>query len=141
MKKIIGGKRYDTETAEMVGECNNGYGRTDFNFFEEELYKKKTGEFFLYGSGGPLSKYARAVGNMRYGDEKIVPLTLNEAKEWAERYLDADDYEALFEIEEENSITFSLNLPISLYEKIKKQAEKENVTMKDVVIEKLTEDK
>ncbi len=142
MKKIIGGKRYDTETAEQVASWFNDYGFTDFRWCGEHLYRKRTGEFFIYGHGGGLSKYARRMGSSGWTDgEKIIPVTLDEAKEWAEEKLDADEYEKLFEIEEENSVTFSLNLPISLYEDIKKQAEKENVTMKDVVIEKLTEEK
>lgn len=139
MKKIIGGKRYDTETAEYIGEGNNGYQCTDFHWFEESLYRKRTGEFFLHGEGGPLSKYARAVGSTRYGDEKLVPITLDEAKAWVEEYLDADDYERLFEVEEENMINFSVNLPASLYTEIREEAEEKEVTMKDIVIARLSD--
>lgn len=139
MKKIIGGKRYDTETAEYIGEGNNGYQCTDFHWFEESLYRKRTGEFFLHGEGGPLSKYARAVGSTRYGDEKLVPITLDEAKAWVEEYLDADDYERLFEVEEENMINFSVNLPASLYTEIREEAEEKNATMKDIVIARLSD--
>ena len=39
----------------------------------------------------------------RWG-RKIIPLTIKEAKEWAEKYLDADEYEKLFEIEEEKTL-------------------------------------
>lgn len=139
MKKIIGGKRYDTETAEYIGEGSNGYQCTDFHWFEESLYRKRTGEFFLHGEGGPLSKYARAVGSTRYGDEKLVPITLDEAKAWVEEYLDADDYERLFEVEEENMINFSVNLPASLYTEIREEAEEKEVTMKDIVIARLSD--
>ena len=42
-------KKYDTETARAVADyANNGNWR-DFTHFEETLYQKKTGEFFLYG--------------------------------------------------------------------------------------------
>lgn len=139
MKKIIGGKRYDTETAKLIGTGDNGYPCNDFHWFEESLYLKRTGEFFLHGEGGPLSKYVRSVGNTSYGDEKLVPITRDEAKEWVEKYLDAEDYEALFEVEEENSILYSVNLPASIYEEIKKQAEEKGVTMKDIVVAKLSE--
>ncbi len=48
MKKIINGKRYDTETAKLIG--SDGYSNpSDFNYWSEDLYQKKTGEFFLYG--------------------------------------------------------------------------------------------
>jgi len=58
MKKIINGKRYDTETAQLIGSASYS-NRTDFRFWSEELYRKKTGEFFLYGEGGPASKVDR----------------------------------------------------------------------------------
>src|SRR5690606_41772958 len=53
--------------------------RTDFRFWSEELYRKKTGEFFLYGEGGPASKYGRKIEqNTWSGGEQIIPLTLKE---------------------------------------------------------------
>lgn len=51
MKKIINGKKYDTETAKEVA-CKAWYYYGDLNFVIEKLYKKKTGEFFLYAAGG-----------------------------------------------------------------------------------------
>ena len=62
MKKIIKGKVYDTDTAQKVAEYSNNYPRSDLHFYEEELYRKKTGEFFLYGSGNAASKYSRSCG-------------------------------------------------------------------------------
>ena len=47
MKKIINGKVYDTQKAECVGKWNNGLA--GFDWCEEELYRKRTGEFFLFG--------------------------------------------------------------------------------------------
>ncbi len=41
MKKIINGKRYDTDTAKILGSV--GYSHPgDFNFWVERLYSKKT---------------------------------------------------------------------------------------------------
>ena len=100
MKKILGGKKYDTETARMVGAYGNG--RSGFGKCSETLYRKRTGEFFLYGEGGPMSKYGVARGDNEWGyGEKIQPLTVDEAEAWAEKHLDADEYEAVFgEVEE-----------------------------------------
>ena len=96
MKKIINGKRYDTETAQLIGSASYS-NRTDFRFWSEELYRKKTGEFFLYGEGGPASKYSRQIEqNSWSGGKEITPLTREEAQEWAEKYLDADEYEEVF---------------------------------------------
>ena len=101
MNMIINGKRYDTVTATPIG--STGYSHPwDSEYWSEELYRKKTGEFFLYGEGGPMSKYSRKIGQNEWsGGEEIRPLSLKEAQKWAEKYLDADEYEQVFgEVEE-----------------------------------------
>ena len=102
MKKIIEGKLYNTETAKMIGEGGNGRGRNDFSYYEEELYIKRTGEYFLYGCGGAMSRYAESCGqNTWTGGESIIPMTEKEAREWAEENIYADDYMEIFgEVEE-----------------------------------------
>lgn len=40
MKQIINGKLYNTETASYIGS-----NRSDFHYFEEELYRKKQRNF------------------------------------------------------------------------------------------------
>ena len=97
MKKIINGKKYDTETAKKVATWENGLGYKDFGYCEETLYLKKTGEFFLYGAGGPMTKYAQAAyGGGTTSGEDITPLTEAKAKKWAEDHVDADAYEKIF---------------------------------------------
>ena len=100
MKKIINGKKYDTETAKCCGSFSKNEG--SFTYCCEELYKKKTGEFFLYGKGGPISKYSQSCGqNCWSGGSDIVPLTETQARKWMEEHEDADTYEQLFgEVEE-----------------------------------------
>lgn len=99
MKKIIDGRTYDTETAKQVGEpwSPAGFGPSDFEWYEETLYRKRTGEYFLCGQGGPMSRYAEAYGQSGWtGGERIMPLTYDEAREWAEQHMDADAYIAAF---------------------------------------------
>lgn len=97
MRKIINGKKYDTETAKEIGSRFSGESRQDFSYVEETLYRKRTGEFFLYGSGGPASRYAVRTGqNSWSGGSKIIPLSTQEARHWAEQYLTPDDFEAVF---------------------------------------------
>ena len=101
MKKVIGGKRYDTDTAKYLGYA--GYSHPgDFNFWLERLYRKRTGEFFLHGIGGPMSRYARRIGPDEWtGGEEIRPLSLEEAQKWAEENLEAEEFEKVFsEVEE-----------------------------------------
>ena len=101
MKKIINGKKYDTKTAKEMGCWSNNYYCNDFNYCEETLYRKKTGEYFLYGEGGAMSKYSQSCGNMRSGGAEIILMTEAEAKKWAEKHLDCDEYEEIFgEVEE-----------------------------------------
>ena len=97
MKKIINGKKYDTDTATRVGHFHNGFFNSDFHYLEEDLYQKKTGEFFLCGEGGALTKYRCQVdGNMwGYGSE-IIPLSIDEAKAWVEEHMSGNDYEDIF---------------------------------------------
>lgn len=102
MKKIINGKKYDTETATKVAEYWNGCSTSDFNYLYEELYRKRTGEFFLYGSGGASTGYSKKCGNNSWcGGERITPLSVEAAKKFAEKNCTVDEYETIFgEVEE-----------------------------------------
>jgi len=83
MKKIIEGLRYDTETSEVIHAWDNGCYGGDFKRCEETLYKTKNGKYFLHGDGGPMSAYARPVGNNSVGGgEEIMPMSSDEAFEW-----------------------------------------------------------
>ena len=112
MKKVIGGKRYDTETAKEMGYDYYGTPR-DFNHWTETLYRKRTGEYFLHGEGGPNSKYSQSIGQNEWsGGEQIIPLSVESAQKWAEEHLSGEEYEQIFgEIEEDDSkktVTFSI---------------------------------
>lgn len=97
MKRIINGKLYDTETAREVGAWDNGLGSSDFGLVEETLYRKRTGEYFLHGWGGAASRYAKQVGTSTWGaGAEITPMTYDEAREWAEGHLGADEYQEEF---------------------------------------------
>ena len=84
MRKIINGKRYDTETATQVAHYRHS-NPGDFAFYAEELYRTRRGNWFLAGEGGPMSAYARSVGqNETAGGSGISPLTSDEARDWLE---------------------------------------------------------
>lgn len=101
MKKIIDGRLYDTDTAKFVGSFDNGYEGNDFRYEAGNLYRKKTGEFFLHGWGGPMSSYAETYGTTTTGGEVLRPLSIEDAKEWAEKHLSAEKYIKIFgEVEE-----------------------------------------
>ena len=101
MKKVINGKLYNTQTAQSHASRDNHCLPNDFHYVEEPLYRKKTGEFFLYACGGALSIYAEHFARGSRGSSRIVPLTEAEAREWAESYADADSYIEIFGAVEE----------------------------------------
>ena len=114
MKKIINGKVYSPDTARMIGSCSNWLDHSDPLWINETLYQKKTGEFFLVGEGGPESKYAEIIGGCRWtGGSKILPLTWEEAKEWAHNYLCKDQYDKIFGDAEDNNRRIVISLSLS----------------------------
>ena len=96
MCSIIDGVKYNTETATRIAYYDNEYSLSDFQYLQEGLYRKRTGEFFLAGKGGAMTKYARKSGNASSGGSKIIPLTHKEAERWCEERLSVDEYEAVF---------------------------------------------
>ena len=137
MKKIINGRRYDTDSAKEMADYSYST-RGDFQHYVETLYRKSTGEYFLHGIGGPASRYAEAVGlNSWSGGERIMPMTLEEAQDWAEKHLDGDEYEKIFGAVDEDTEkkVVTLSLPLGVIETIKREASKKNMTLSDYVTE------
>ena len=95
MRKIIRNKLYDTETATEVAEWSDGYVN-DFRYIEETLYRKRTGEYFIYGYGGPMTRYAERVGDSYGYGESIIPLGYDEARSWGEEHMDPDAWQDEF---------------------------------------------
>lgn len=138
MLKIINGKKYNTETAEKVGSYWNGRSASDFDYCEESLYKKRTGEFFLYGEGGARSKYARSAGqNCWSGGEMITPMTYEEAQAWAEEHLTGEEYEEIFgEVSEDGETKGVIySLPLTAIEKVKRKANERRCSASQIIAE------
>lgn len=139
MKRIINGKVYDTDTAKALGTGYHGV-RGELSFFEESLYRKKTGEFFLYGEGGPMTRYAKTVSfNEWTSGELIMPMTYDEAQRWAEKNLTGDEYEAIFgEIKEDKSRQMvTISVSVSKWELAKREAAKQGISISEYVEQKL----
>ena len=94
MKKIINGKRYDTDSSEVVATYSNYSSSSDHCY--ESLCRTKSGNWFLSGEGGGLSRYGRLVGNGMTGGEDVKPLTPKEAMEWLEAKEEAAIIEKYF---------------------------------------------
>lgn len=94
MKKIIYGRMYDTETAELIAEHEFG-DPENFDYTFEALYRTPSKNYFIFGEGGPLSYYAKRSGWDTGWD--IIPMTRAEALEWCEIYdVDANVIEKEF---------------------------------------------
>lgn len=136
MKKVINGKVYDTNTAKKRGEYEPNPYKSDFNWFCEELYQKKTGEFFLYGDGNANSPYSKSCGQNEWcGSEAIIPMSYESAREWAEKHLSGDEYISIFGDPEESAEKTALNLYIrkTTAEKLKQAAAKAGVTVSEYI--------
>jgi len=139
MKKIIDGKLYNTDTANELGYYTDGSNWSDFRHVEETLYRKRTGEFFLYGEGGPMTQYAKACGQNEWtGGDLITPMTEESARKWAEDRLSADDYEKIFgEVSEDDPDhkVLSANLPIKSYNRLKSMSTEAGKSMSAILSE------
>ena len=139
MKKIINQKRYDTDSARFIGSCKRGSSH-DPEFVAETLYRKQTGEYFLHGTGGPGSKYAEQIGNNRWeGAEKLIPLSFESAKAWAESHLSAGEYEAAFGAvdEEAGNIRVAVSLSRDAARLLRQEASRSGRTQGDILTELL----
>lgn len=138
MNKIIKGKRYDTETAKHIATAYSSYPVNDFSYWEEELYVKRTGEFFLYGWGNANSRYSQSVGqNSWTGGEKIQPLSYDAARKWAEDHLLADEFEKYFDVAPEDYVIQSVTMPIEINELVRQLAKEEGASISAIVTEAL----
>lgn len=136
MKKIIDGKLYNTETAQKLNWWDNDLPTTDHEYCEEALYQKRTGEYFLLGHGGAMSKYAKPTGDNNWsGGSMIVPLSYDAAREWAEKHLNEQEYQAIFgEVSEDaGRVALNLSLPGNVAALLRQRAAEAGVAVSQYV--------
>lgn len=105
MKKIIGGKKYDTDTATLVAACQNLSDETNIDYQHKALYKKRTGEYFV-----------AVTGCERFRDRlsEVIPLSYDEARSFAEKWMDADEWEHEFgEVSDSADVAMTVRVPAS----------------------------
>lgn len=140
MKKIISNKLYDTETAREIASQSHGEGPRDINYCCETLYKKRTGEYFLHGEGGPASKYAKSTGlNNWTGGEMIIPLDYKAATAWAEENMSADAYQEEFgpvSEGEPSRTTLSVSIDSAIADRIRREAQEKGMNVSALIASK-----
>ena len=134
MRKIIHNLVYDTNTARYVGEYaaeKDGYA------YKEVLYRKRTGEYFLYGIGNYASQYGKRVENAAgkkrkwAAGEKIVPIPYSKALQWAGTHLAKHQYDEFFgeeRSEEREDIKVSLEKRYAT--KLRRYAEQNGMSLR-----------
>lgn len=133
MKKIVQGVLCDTTTAKHLGKASY-LGSRDFAHWSEELYRTKSGKYFLYGEGGPASRYAVTIGQNEWsGGEKIQLLSRETAMEWAEEHLDGEEYAAAFGNPEETEKATLVVLPIKTRERLEALKRETGMTFSDII--------
>jgi len=90
MKQVIDGKLYNTETAIEIGSYWNGLSTRDFRRVSEELYRTKSGNYFLAGYE-LICRSRLEQGESSWGSSRIIPLSKEEAFEWAQQHLSTDE--------------------------------------------------
>jgi len=98
MIRVIDGKRYDTDKAELIFSWDNGRGCGDFRQREKSLFRTSKGAWFIYHSGGPMTDMSVAVGDGMGGSEDIEPVDADDAYGFLEAH--SDDRDALRMIDE-----------------------------------------
>lgn len=63
MKRVIEGKVYNTDTARQICQVRCSCYPGDFHYEETWLYRSPRGVYFLAGSGGPMTRWARPEGS------------------------------------------------------------------------------
>lgn len=97
MKTNINRKIYDTEAAQPLAIYINSQPEGSIFHFSEILYIKADGEYFLHGSGGSMTPYAkRYQSRCNASGEAIVPLTTDQAKTWLKQWCTCALYREIF---------------------------------------------
>jgi hypothetical protein len=61
MRRVIGGKTYNSNTAEQLHKADMRHLGEQF-WYQERLFRTKDGDHFLIGIGGPLTRWNDEVG-------------------------------------------------------------------------------
>lgn len=135
MVKVFNGRRYDSSTAQQLGSYSNGTPYMDLNYLAETLYQKRTGEFFILGEGGAATKYAEPDGDMWVGGERIIPISVDGAKKWAEQHLTGEEYESIFGAVSDDDPSHMISATISAesYAKLKEMAARAQKSMSAII--------
>lgn len=135
-EKTIGGITYNTDTATLLAKRSRDVD-DDLDMMSETLYRKpKNGEYFLFGEGGPMTRYANRGKDGDWGAGwGIIPMSFEEARTWAKENLERVEYAKLFGPVEETGIITPITLRIDSAAKtlLRRESSRVGKSMGDVV--------
>lgn len=140
MRKRIDTLMYDTGTAKKLGSYASDFSPNDAKYYHEDLYKKRTGEYFLAGQGNPLSKYGRysELTHANIKSEDIIPITYEQAQKWYEKANNDNSLEAPDAVYEKefggnSKVATTMILSREAKRKLEEMAIKTGISQRDVV--------
>ena len=102
MRRSINGKYYNIASARKLGFWASeaepfGAETQNFRDYTETLYVTRTGNHFLYTSGGLAGRYAQNLGESRWVREgNIIPISPENAKKWGKECLSEAEFFSVF---------------------------------------------
>jgi hypothetical protein len=136
MKKIIHNKVYDTDTAQLIKQADHPNITNGEGSCKQSLYRKKTGDYFLFVDGARTDVFHNlALDNNAHDRERhIYPLTYEQARAWAEEEMSADEWLAIFEPVEDDSLTaLNLTLSASAVSKFRLAAQQQQISQRELM--------
>lgn len=116
MRKIINNKVYDTDTARRLGCVVRGT-------VHEELYMKKTREFFMYKFDEKTKTSA------------IIPIEFNAALEIARKMLSPETYEEIFGTDDSRKSNITLYLKNESIKKLRAESARSGKPIGEIIDE------
>jgi hypothetical protein len=136
MKRIIRNKVYDTDTATLIKQADHPNITSGEGSCKQSLFRKKTGDYFLFVSGARTDTFHNLVleNNVHDRERHIYPLTYEQARSWAEDEMTADEWLAIFEPVEDDSLTaLNLTLSASSVSKFKLAAQQQQISQRELM--------
>ena len=124
MKKVIKGKKLDTQTAKIVGTAMID----DNKDIVETLYRTKSAAYFIH------NVYSKSTTGKLEAGEDIYLVSADEAKAWAKKWLTQPEYDSFFgDIDSDKTVTITINISAKAYNALKREKELTGDTYGEII--------
>ena len=100
MRRVIRGKRYDTDKATLVAETTSGGAPNDFRYWQESLYRSPRGNWFVVGCGHAMTQWATHTVDGSGWGEGLRPIEPRAALQWLEDAGETEQIDKYFQVED-----------------------------------------